>query len=275
MLSSPLARAFPIEDTAFVERLADRASVAIENSRLYEEVHHAKKAQSDFVAVVTHELRAPMTVIRGYTDLLRQGALGELSPQQADLLGIVGSNVERMGLLVQDLADLNRIEMGQLQLTLSEFDITHVIRNVSKSLIDTVKSKGQRLSTKIPANMPLVHADQTRTEQILTNLITNAHKYSGSGAQIGVRVRLTRENVEVDVIDNGIGISEENLARLFTQFFRAEDDLVQEESGWGLGLTIVKMLVEAQGGTIRVESIVNKGSIFTFSVPLAQPPAYR
>ena len=269
LLSSPLARAFPTEDTAFVERLADRASVAIENSRLYEEVQNAKQAQSDFVAVVTHELRAPMTVIRGYTDLLRQGAVGELTTQQADLLGIVGSNVERMSLLVQDLADLNRIEMGQLQLTLTEFDISQVIRDVSMSLIDTVKTKGQRLSKKVPKNVPLVYADRKRTEQILTNLVTNAHKYSGQGAQIGMRVRVGKKQIEIDVIDNGIGIGEEDLERLFTQFFRAESDSVQEESGWGLGLTIVKMLVEAQGGTIRVESILNKGSVFTFSIPIS------
>ena len=270
LLKSPFVNAFSQEDVQFVERLADRAAVAIENSSLYEEVQAAKQAQSDFIAVVTHELRAPMTAILGYTDLVVKGAAGSLNDEQTELLGIVASNVDRMKLLVHDLSDLNRIEMGQLNLSLATCDIRAIIREVVMSLTDSLNSKGQRVTQVVPDDIPTIYADRTRTVQVLTNLVTNAHKYTGTDGTIGIRARIEDSTVAIDVIDNGIGISEEDQEKLFTQFFRAERNLVREQVGWGLGLSIVKMLVEAQGGTIRFRSQLNKGSIFTFTIPIAQ-----
>ncbi len=268
LLDSPLENAFPREDIDFVGRLADRAAVAIKNARLYEALRHAKQQQNDFLAVVTHELRSPMTTIMGYTDLVRSGAAGALNPQQVELLETVMGNVKQMRLLVSDLADINRLEMGHLQLKCSAFEIKNVLRQVKRSLRERIHDKAQRFSLTIDADLPPVFADMERTIQVATNLITNANKYTPEGGMIGVRARRDGQFVAVDVVDNGFGISETDQEKLFSQFFRVESKQVREEKGWGLGLSIVKMLVEAQGGEISFRSELGKGSVFTFKLPI-------
>ncbi|MGB1252481.1 MAG: ATP-binding protein [Candidatus Promineifilaceae bacterium] len=270
LLDSPLENAFGNEDIAFVGRLADRASVAIQNASLYEEIRHAKKQQSDFVAVVTHELRSPMMTIMGYTDLVRAESFGPLNGEQKEMLDIVLFNVNRMELLTQDLADLNRIEMGQMQFHLANFDIKPAIREVKQSLRERYQGRDQTMTLLIDDELPPVRADRARTVQILTNLITNAIKYTPDDGRIGVRARNDSQMVVIDIIDNGIGISLEDQKSLFAQFFRVDSKNVREQKGWGLGLSIVKQLVEAQGGTIRFRSELGKGSVFTFTLPIAE-----
>ena len=254
---------------AFIGRLADRSAVAINNAKLYEELRIAKKQQSDFLAVVTHELRAPMTTIMGYTDLVRTEAVGTLNPQQKDLLETVLDNTKQMRLLVSDLADINRLELGQLQLKLSNFAIEPVFKQVKRSLRERIRAKKQKMTINIDDDLPDMHADRDRTIQIVTNLVTNANKYTQEGGRIGVRARQDGEFVAIDIIDNGYGISEEDQEQLFSQFFRVKDRKVRDEKGWGLGLSIVKMLVEVQGGDICVRSTLGKGSVFTFRLPIA------
>lgn len=268
LLDSPLENAFPREDIDFVERLADRAAVAIKNARLYDEIRRAKQQQNDFLAVVTHELRSPMTTIMGYTDLVRSGAVGSLNSQQIELLDTVMGNVKQMRLLVSDLADINRLELGHLQLKCSAFEIAPVLRQVKRSLRDRILAKNQQFSLKIDIELPLVFADMERTIQIVTNLVTNANKYTQEGGLIGVRARRDGQFIAVDVIDNGFGISEADQKKLFSQFFRVASQEVREEKGWGLGLSIVKMLVETQGGEISFRSQLGKGSAFTFKLPI-------
>ena len=273
MLNSPYPNAFSADDRAFVERLADRTAVAMENARLYEQLRNAKQQQSNFVAVVSHELRSPMTTIMGYTELLLGNMGGELQPKQREMLEIVATNSRRMQLLIQDLADINRIQMGQMNFSIGEFNLVEVVNEVVRSLTDLVKGKKQRITMMLDAaTIPPVSADRSRTAQILTNLINNAHKYTPEGGRIGVRMRVQRNFVLVEVIDNGIGISTADQAKLFGQFFRAEDRAVREQQGWGLGLSIVKMLVEAQGGEIVCRSEVGKGSIFSFTLPISTLP---
>ncbi len=272
LLGSPFENAFTGDDTAFVERLADRAAVAIENSRLYEEIQHAKQQQSDFVAIVTHELRSPMTTILGYSDLVLSESVGGLNPQQKEVLDVVVNNTRQMQMLIRDLADINRLEMEQLQLDFGTFDLRPVLQQVKASLSERLEGKGQKLSLMLEKELPFVYADRDRTVQVLTNLITNAYKYTPENGQIGIRAKRENGLMSIDVIDNGIGISPEDQEKLFTQFFRVESRAVRDQKGWGLGLSIVKMLVEAQGGTISFRSELNKGSVFTFTLPLAPSP---
>ena len=269
-LESAQRNAFGQEDIAFVERLADRAAVAIENARLYEEVQDANKAKSEFVSLVTHELRIPMTSIRGYTDLLLGEMAGPLTDHQKQFLETVRRNVDRMGVLIRDLSDINRIESGRMKFDLTDFDLQLAVEDVASDLQESIEARRQLLSLDLPEELPPVHADRTRVTQVLTNLISNAHKYTPERGRIEVRVRRENGLARVDVIDNGIGISEEDQARLFTQFFRADDALVREQTGWGLGLSIVKKLVEAQGGDVDFVSDAGDGSTFTFTIPLAQ-----
>lgn len=271
VLDSPLPRAFGRDDIAFTERLADRAAVAIENSRLYEAVRSAKQQQNDFIAQVTHELRAPLTTIMGYTDLMLHGVVGDFTAEQTELLQIVFKNSQQMNLLVQDLGDLNRIAMGRMGLKRAPFALRDVLREVKRNLRDQLRAKRQRLLIDVPDDLPAVLADHDRTLQIVTNLVTNSHKYTAAGGLIALRARRRGQFAAVDVIDNGIGIGKGDRERLFTQFFRAESRAVREESGWGLGLSIVKTLVEAQGGAITLASQEGAGSLFTFTLPLHLP----
>jgi signal transduction histidine kinase len=257
------------EDIAFVERLADRAAVAIKNARLYEAVQAANRAKSDFVSLVTHELRLPMTSIKGYADLLSSGMAGSLSDQQKQFLGVIRRNLDRMGTLISDLSDINRIESGRMQFENKDFDIRDVVEDVLASFQEAAEAKEQTVVIEIEDDLPPVHADPTRMAQVLSNLISNAHKYTPAGGVITIRADCNHEFAQLAVSDTGIGISKENQASLFTQFFRAEDRAVREQPGWGLGLSIVRKIVEAQNGAITFVSELNHGSTFTFTVPLA------
>lgn len=269
-LESSQTNAFDPEDIAFVERLADRAAVAIENARLYEEVQRANKAKSEFVSLVTHELRIPMTSIRGYTDLILGEMAGPLTDPQKQFLETIKRNLERMNVLVRDLSDINRIESGRMKFEMTDFPLQEAVQDVAGDLQESIEARHQTLVLDVPDSLPPVHADRTRVVQILTNLVSNAHKYTPDDGRIEVHVRPEDGQAHVDVVDNGIGISTEDQARLFTQFFRSDSAVVREQTGWGLGLSIVKKLVEAQGGEVDFSSVVGAGSTFTFTVPFAR-----
>jgi signal transduction histidine kinase len=258
------------EDVAFVERLSDRAAVAIKNAKLYEAIHAANKAKSDFISLVAHELRVPMTSIKGYTDLMNAGLAGPLSDQQKQFLEVIRRNLTRMSSLISDLSDINHIESGRMKFDLKSFDLREVVADVADSLRERISNREQTLHIEIEDELPLVYADASRITQVLSNLMSNANKYTPDGGEIVVRAWPNGHSAIVSVQDNGLGISEEDQQKLFTQFFRAEDSKVREQSGWGLGLSIVRRMVEAQDGEITFESKLGAGSTFTFTIPLAK-----
>ncbi len=268
-LKSMNVNALNDEDVEFMERLADRAAVAIKNARLYQAIQDANKAKSDFVSLVTHELRLPMTSIKGYTDLIASGMAGPLSEQQGQFLDVVKRNLDRMGALIRDLGDINRIESGRMQFEFEAVDLPEVIEDVMENLSEATAAREQSVMMQVVEDLPFVYADPTRLSQVIMNLVSNAHKYTSDGGEITIEAKHNGRIATISVRDNGLGISEENQAKLFTQFFRAEDREVREQAGWGLGLSIVKKIVEAQGGDIYFESKLGTGSIFTFTVPLA------
>lgn len=262
--------AFSEEDVAFVERLADRASVAIENARLYEAVQAANDAKSEFVSLVTHELRIPMTSIRGYTDLLLKEMPGPLNDSQRQFLGTVRRNLDRMGVLIRDLSDINRIESGRMQLEREAFNVHNILESVCNDLQEAINQRDQTLTLAFPEEKTIIFADRIRVAQMATNLLSNANKYTPDGGEIEVRVSSQDGAARVDVIDNGIGISEAEQAKLFGQFFRGEANEVREQQGWGLGLSIVRKLARLQGGTVACKSEAGVGSTFSFTLPLAE-----
>lgn len=256
------------DDVAFVERLADRAAVAIENARLYEAVQAANKAKSDFVSLVTHELRLPMTSIKGYSDLLTSGMAGELNEQQQQFFAVIQRNLGRMSRLISDLADINRVESGRMKFEKKQIDLPPIVEDVVDNLREAINGRNQTISLNLPADLPAIYADPTRLSQVLTNLISNAHKYTPDNGHIEIQAHATNGQVQVDISDNGLGISEADQEKLFTQFFRAESAAVRQQQGWGLGLSIVKKIIEAQGGTISFASELGAGSTFSFTIPL-------
>ncbi len=269
-LESQQETALDTEDIAFVERLADRASVAINNARLYQHIQEVNKSKSDFISLVTHELRLPMTSIKGYADLLNSGMAGALNDQQMQFLSVIRRNLTRMSDLIRDLGDINRMDSGRMKFEAQKFDIQDTVHDVAENLREAISGRNQTLTIEMTEALPAVYADPTRVSQILTNLLSNANKYSPDGRGITIRVKQNGDFLQISVIDNGIGISQEDQARLFTQFFRAESQEVRQQQGWGLGLSIVKRMVEAQGGGIEFESTVGEGSTFSFTLPLAK-----
>lgn len=229
----------------------------------------ADRAKSEFISTVSHELRTPMTSIKGYADLLMLGMAGPLGEQQKHFISIIRNNAERMVALVSDLLDISRIESGRVKLDLRAVHIHEVVEQVAHTLQGRAQSKGLTLQVDVPTDLPPVWGDSNRVAQILTNLISNAIQYTPPGGRVTVSAHTNRDMLEISVADTGIGISKENQRKIFDRFFRADDPLVQETPGTGLGLPITASLVQMHGGQIWVESELGEGSTFTFTLPLA------
>ena len=280
LLESPTPGLFTADVTDFLNRLSDHAAIAIANARFYSEVQEANIAKSDFISFVSHELKTPMTSIKGYADLLSAGAVGEVNDAQAGFLTTIRTNVDRMATLVSDLADVSRIEAGRLRLDYSPVPVREFVDEVIRSSSRQIEEKKQKLVVRIPETLPAVWGDRTRLVQILSNLLSNAVKYTETGGSVTIEADVvgsaagaaTRgEAVRVAVIDTGIGIRAADQVQVFTKFFRSEDLKAREVTGTGLGLNITKNLVEMQGGEIWFESEYRRGSRFCFTVPVAEP----
>jgi signal transduction histidine kinase/putative methionine-R-sulfoxide reductase with GAF domain len=226
------------------------------------------RAKNEFISTVAHELRTPMTSIKGYADLLLRGAMGTLNDGQRRFMEIVKSNVDRMSTLVADLLDMSRIEAGRIRLELAAIDMGQAILEVRDSVIETIKDRKLELSLDISPNLPPVLADHNRVIQILSNLLSNAYRYTLEGGSITVSAYLEGDAVRVDVADTGIGISEQDQEGIMERFYRANHPVVSKQPGTGLGLAIVKSLVELQGGKLWFVSELGRGSTFSFTMPL-------
>ncbi len=267
---------FDQEALESINRLIEHAAIAIDNARLFQQVQRANQAKTEFISFVSHELKQPMTSMKGYVDLLMKGLAGPLTDQQRMFLQVVRSNVERMNRLVSDLLDISRLEAGRLRLEMRTLQPEKVSEDAVNAFRQPIEAKGQTLHVEIEPDLPPIYGDHERLVQVLTNLLSNAHKYTPEGGEITFRVRRWEEEgksyVRWDVIDSGIGISEEDMKRLFTKFFRSSNPRVRDVKGTGLGLTISRSIVELHGGRVEVESELNKGSTFSVLIPVSQEP---
>jgi signal transduction histidine kinase len=228
-------------------------------------IHEANRLKTEFVSMVSHELRTPLTSIQGYAELLLEDK--KISGEERESLTIVKKNTDRLLGLINDLLDLSRMEAGRLDLHRTSLDLARLIPEVAGSLRPLIEAKRQRLELDLGKALPAVWADQDRVTQILTNLISNAHKYTLEEGNIMVAARQDDGFVRVDVSDTGIGVSPEDQTRLFTKFFRAHERSPQAGGGTGLGLVICRLLVELHGGRITVSSAPGQGSTFSFTLP--------
>ena len=259
---------FPAGAAGDLARLADHAALAIENAQLYDAVKHANDTKSEFVRTVSHELKIPMTSIKGYTDLLKM--VGPLNTQQEQFVVTIRSNVERMAVLVSDLSDISRIEASQVNLDLQELDLRALLPEALSGLRGQMDNKEQMLVLELPADLPAVRSDESRLIQILANLVSNAHKYSPRGARMTLSAKPEGGMLRIAIADEGYGISSADQAHLFDQFFRSDEPNIREQTGWGLGLHITRRLIELLGGEITVRSELGTGSTFSFTMPIAR-----
>lgn len=230
------------------------------------------RLKSEFVATVSHELRTPMTAIKGYVDILTMGAAGALNENQMHFLDIVRSNIDRLNILVSDLLDISRIEAGRVVLRMQPLDLHALAEEVIAEVLDRsrAENKPMALSLDAPRDLPPVLGDSERVRQILSNLVNNAFNYTPHNGTILVSIRREDGELRVDVQDNGVGIAPENQERIFDRFFRGEHPLVLATPGTGLGLPIVRQLVEMHNGRIWMKStgIPGDGCTFSFTLPI-------
>ena len=270
----PLGRVVILHDVSDRERLEQ----ALRETR--QAAKASDRAKSDFMSVASHEMRTPITSIKGYTDLLAKGTVGPVNETQADFLDIIRANVDRIALLVSDLSDIARIESGRLSLELGAVDVPDVVVDAVQGLQAQIDEKEQVLRVCVPDDLPPVRADHERVVQVLSNLISNAHKFTPRGGCITVRAGRgsapghrddagTSHDIVVAVEDNGIGIREHEQEKVFEKFYRSEDREASEMPGSGLGLSIAANLVEMQGGQIWLESVFRRGTAVKFTLPVA------
>lgn len=229
----------------------------------------ANKSKSEFVSVVSHELKLPMTSIKGYSDLMLSGATGALNENQSNFLTTIRNNVNRMATLVSDLTDISRLESGNLRIEPRAVPVWDVIDEVVTLTRTQLEQKKQTLTLDIPEGLPKAWCDRNRLAQVLTNLISNANKYTPEGGLLTVQALQVDGMIQIKVQDNGLGMTPEDQEKLFSKFFRSADEKVREAPGTGLGLSITKNLIELQGGKIWFESEFRKGTTFYFTTPIA------
>jgi two-component system phosphate regulon sensor histidine kinase PhoR len=229
------------------------------------EVRRLESMRRDFVANVSHELRTPVTSIRSAAETLIDGAATDPQASMA-FINIIDRNAARLHQLVEDLLDLSRIESRGFRLSFEPIELRPIFSQVMGLFRERASKKNVLLEERSPGEIPKVRADRRALEHVLTNLIDNAVKYCPSGAHVWLGVQVSTEAVTVSVSDDGPGIDERHLPRVFERFYRVDAGRSREVGGTGLGLSIVKHLVEAMGGTVSVESQLNQGTTFSFSL---------
>ncbi|MGB9633294.1 MAG: ATP-binding protein, partial [Chloroflexaceae bacterium] len=236
------------------------------------EADHAKR---QFISDVSHELRTPLTAVKGYVDMLLLTSAHSLSEDQIGHLQIIKTNTNRLHALIEDILDFARPDSKQ-KLNFTRVEIAQVINDVLQSLRLEYERKDMQVTLEIAPALPPVVADQKRITQVFQNLFSNAVKYTYEGGRIQVRAFLNRANMlQIDVEDNGVGMTREQLKKLFRPFYRADNPLRDVAGGTGLGLAIAKQFVEQHGGEMWVQSEQGKGSIFSFMIPLEQAGAHE
>ncbi len=270
--STQLGRRYEAADLSLAEDLAHRAAVAIENARLYAEVKDADRRKDEFLAMLAHELRNPLAPIRSGLDLL--GMEGVDAPTAAWARDMMKHQVQHLVRLVDDLLDVSRIMRGKVQVRKERLRLQDVIRRGLETAQPLIASQGHELVLQTPAEPIWIEADPVRIAQVITNLLNNAAKYNNKPGHIWVTAQRKGEQAVLRIRDDGIGIERELLPHIFDLFTQANRSIARSQGGLGIGLTLVRSLVELHGGGVEARSEgPDKGSEFIVRLPaMASPP---
>jgi signal transduction histidine kinase len=254
-------------DAGFLSALASAGATAVENARAYEAVQIADRAKSDFMRMVTHEFRSPLSSVQSMLRLLEMGLVGSLTDKQQDLVKRSQRRILLMLEMVSDLLELAAGKMEMLQATPQQVNLTDLILRVAEPMESIVQEKSLDCRLDMGQEPILLNAVEVGLERVVTNLLSNAVKYTPEGGSVMVKARSEADLVRLEVSDTGIGIPEEALPRIFTEFYRAGNAKAAGIEGTGLGLVLVKEVVEQHGGEITVESRPGEGTTFRVSLP--------
>jgi signal transduction histidine kinase len=261
---------FTQEDVETLMALAAQAAVAIENARLvgalrkaYDRLGQLDRLKSDFIAIASHELRTPLSLILLYAAVLR-GQLGDASGTQVEA---VQRAAMRLKNIIDTMLNLRYLETGQMDLAPARFDLRAEVAGACEDYEALAETGGVVLFADVPEGEVLVFADREKVRVMLDNLISNAVKFTPPGGRVRVVLGGQGDEVEVAVIDTGVGIAPEELERIFDRFYQVEDPMTRRHGGMGLGLTIVRELVNLHGGRVWAESVPGQGSRFVVALP--------
>ena len=256
----------PTEDE--LAELAQQFNNAAEQlQRLHKEQKRLEKAKTEFLSITSHELRSPMTPMRAQLQMLLADYFGKTTDKQRGALDIILRNTERLDKIIQDLLEISRIEAARIKFEFKQVQLEEHITRLVEEMNSYIPEKKITIKTNIE-KLPLITTDPQRVMQVLRNLIDNAKKFSPPNSTITLTAKKEDESIILSVKDQGIGINQKNLEKLFTPFFQAEKTMYRKYGGTGLGLAICRGIVQTQGGTIWAESKQGKGTTFYFTLPL-------
>ncbi len=284
------------QDVNVIEIASQELAVAIQNAKAYaeiqafnatlqERVNHATarlrvanahlkeldRAKDEFISMASHQLRTPLTTIKGYLSMILEGDAGRVTPMQKEFLEYAFAGSERMVNLISDLLNVSRLSAGRFIIQPKATDILLMVRDEIRQLDSHAAAKNLKLQLEAPEQMPLANIDEGKTRQVVMNFIDNAIYYTQSGS-VTVAVTPLEHSFRLEVRDTGIGVPKDAQKHLFTKFFRADNAQGVRPDGTGLGLYLAKRVVEDQGGTIIFKSVVGEGSVFGFELPYEFQP---
>jgi len=250
------------------QKIARQLSLIFEKNRMYKELIQLNELKNKFLGIAAHDLRSPIGVIKNFIILFLNGYLGEIDEKQREVLNTMDKNCDRMLNLIHNILDFSAIESGNLELKLEALDLHkffHTYQSMAKSLAE---KKQIDLKLEIEAELPKIIVDSNRIMQVLDNLVTNAIKFSYQNTTVTISARKTNGSLEISVADQGQGIPENELSKIFKEFSKTSVRPTDGEKSTGLGLAIVRRIIEAHNGSINVNSIVGKGTTFTIKLPI-------
>lgn len=265
-------------DTLLINRISDSIGVALENKLLFEENQYVlsqlkesnaklkalDEAKDDFISMASHQLRTPLTSIKGYLSMVMEGDAGTINDTQKNMLGQAFFSSQRMVYLIADLLNVSRLRTGKFIIEPAPVNLAQVVQEELGQLVETAKSRGLTLTYDKPKDFPDIMLDETKTRQVIMNFCDNAIYYTPAGGKINVKVIDNKTTIELRVEDNGIGVPKSEQPHLFTKFYRAGNARKARPDGTGLGLFMAKKVIIAQGGALVFESKEGKGSTFGF-----------
>lgn len=239
----------------------------VELAKLNEELKRISKAKSDFVSAVSHELRTPLTSIKGYASILIAGKLGEIAPAQKERLEKIDKHSNNLVHLINNLLDIARIESGRVQMDIKEISLKELLDSTIDIFTPQIKEKN--MTFKINSNIKIdkIKADRSQIERVFLNLLSNAVKFTPEKGKISLTIDEKEESIRFSVEDTGIGIPKQDIEKIGQEFFRANNTQDQNIKGTGLGISLVKKIIEAHNGKLWIESELGKGTKFSFTIP--------